>query len=302
MKPLFDLRVPAVTTIDISAYTNKKISLGVARLDVIHPIISGNKLFKLYYFIEAALATEHKTILSFGGAFSNHLVATAYACQLTGLRCIGIVRGEKPDSFSHTLRACEEYGMHLHFVSREAYDHKEDSDYLTNLTNQFGPHTLVPEGGYHSNGAKGASLIMNEIAALNPTHICTAIGTATTIAGLVRNVSPAQTIIGIPVLKNMTDIADRIQYLNGNTNTKPVIFDNYHFGGYAKKDQSLIDFMNVLYHSNQLPTDFVYTGKMMYAIIDKIKAGYFEDGDNIICLHTGGLQGNDSLPKGTLVF
>lgn len=279
------------------------VNVSVARLDKIHPIISGNKLFKLYYFLEEAITSTHKTILTFGGAYSNHLVATAFACKKEGLRAIGIIRGEKPAVLSHTLQHCLDFGMQLKFISREAYDKKDSADFLLSLKNEFGDIIIIPEGGYSNTGAKGASLIMNYIDTA-VTHIVCAVGTATTVSGLLMNVKEHQKIVAVPVLKGMTDIEDRVSFLTNNSvdaGNLSVEYD-YHFGGYAKQTPWLIAFMNDLYKQHQLPTDFVYTGKMMFGVTDMIKKGKLAAGSNIVCLHTGGLQGNHSLKEGSLIF
>ncbi|MGG9964420.1 1-aminocyclopropane-1-carboxylate deaminase/D-cysteine desulfhydrase [Ferruginibacter sp. SUN106] len=282
----------------------KNISLSVLRLDKIHPVVSGNKLFKLHYFLAEALQSPHKTILSFGGAYSNHLAATAFACQANGLKSIGIVRGEMPAVLSSTLQQCMDYGMQLKFISRAAYLKKESTHFITELQNEFGEAIVIPEGGYHTAGAKGAALIGKLIPANMYTHICTAAGTATTTAGLLQCAGEQQEIISVPVLKGMTDIAERIYSLNGKEASQKhlKIFNEYHFGGYAKKTPGLTGFMNQLWLQQQLPTDFVYTAKLFFAIYDKLKQGYFYPGSNILCLHTGGLQGNNSLLPGTLLF
>lgn len=279
-----------------------EITLSVARLDKIHPEVSGNKLFKLYYFVEECLQTSHKTILTFGGAYSNHLAATAFLCRETNLKCIGIVRGEQSKYLSHTLTQCRENGMELHFVSRSEYKQfKEINE--ENIIKSYGECITIPEGGYSTTGAKGASMITDGIAEKNFTHICTAVGTATTLAGLLNGKKPAQKIIGVPVLKNMTDIYERLDHLlPADQKEYPEIFNDYHFGGYAKYTDELLLFMNGFFATHNIPTDFLYTGKLMFAIIDKIKNGYFEKGSRIICLHTGGLQGNLSLQKGKLIF
>lgn len=303
MKFLFEETELEFNELDGLWLTEKKISLSIARLDKVHPIISGNKLFKLHYFLEEALENKHKPILTFGGAYSNHLAATAHACKITGIRSIGIVRGERPPIFSHTLAQCETNGMELHFVSRSEYRDKDSVHFISSLSERFGNCIIIPEGGYHPLGAKGASLIMNKLRLKQPTHICTAIGTATTAAGLLMNTTSNEMIIGVPVLKQLDDIENRISWLcNSDHINNLFIFEDYHFGGYAKKTTELIRFMNDLFTQYKIPTDFVYTAKMIYAVIDKIKAGYFAAGSNIICLHTGGLQGNDSLPASTLVF
>lgn len=281
----------------------RNIRLLVLRLDKIHPVISGNKLFKLHFFLEEAFSRSIKTIVTYGGAYSNHLHATAYACKLAGLNSIGIVRGEQPPILSHTLASCIENGMQLIFVSREKYVQHNADELIEGRFKGIGDYLVVPEGGYAPLGAEGASLIMNLAKPLGSTHICTAVGTATTVSGLLRGCDKKETVIAVPVLKNMYDINDRINFLNKNSTTSiPVVFDGFHFGGYAKKTDDLISFMNDIYIKYKLPTDFVYTGKMMFAVMEKIKAGYFKEGSIITCLHTGGLQGNASLKPGTLVF
>lgn len=281
-------------------FTKKELKVFISRLDKIHTVISGNKLFKLHYFIEAAIQSTHKTILTFGGAFSNHLVATAYACKKNGLKCIGVVRGEKPGTLSNTLLQCREYGMHLFFISRDMYKNisqQEIPDFLP-----LKEAIIIAEGGYCRQGAMGASLIMDKLEKINATHICAPVGTATTISGLLMKAKISQKIIGVPVIKNMKDLNERVYFLTGNNSPEPVIFEDYSFGGYAKKTDELINFMNVFYTKHRIPTDFVYTAKMMYAVMEKIKNGFFPPLSRIVCLHTGGLQGNSSLAKGVLVF
>ena len=282
---------------------SKQIELFIARLDLIHPVVSGNKLFKLYYFIEEALRENKNTIVTMGGAYSNHLVATAFYCKEAGLKSIGIVRGEMPAIKSHTLNACENYGMKLIYISRSDYNIK-DENFISELTKENSEDIyFIPEGGYHPLGAKGASLIMEKIKETDASHICTAVGTATTLSGLILNTKPNQQIIAVPVLKGMNDLVARLNFLTNNIDHHQLcIFDEYHFGGYAKKDGTLIQFMNDFYTEYEVPTDFVYTGKMMYAIFNKIKSDFFPLGSKIICIHTGGLQGNLSLPNGSLVF
>ncbi len=286
----------------VDSVQEKNVSLFVLRLDKIHPVISGNKLFKLHFFLNNIQNNAAKTIITFGGPFSNHLVATAYACKIKNLSCIGIVRGEKPPQLSPTLKHCMEYGMQLHFISRNEYARKDYPVLLKQLSIQYPDCLIIPEGGYDPSGAKGAAQIMNLIHH-STTHICCATGTSTTLAGLLSNIKPHQQIIGIPVLKGQTDIEQRIAFLIGGINPIQLHLNHqYHFGGYAKKNAELINFMNSLYDQYQLPTDFVYTAKMMYGIIDMIKNNFFPEGSKIVCIHTGGLQGNLSLQKGTLTF
>lgn len=302
-KLLIDIQDIKCEQLQDELFTAREVSLHILRLDTIHPVVSGNKLFKLHYFLEAAKHHPGKPIITFGGAYSNHLVAAAFACKENGLKSIGIVRGEKPSVLSHTLQECISLGMKLKFISRELYATKENASFKNELLNEFGDSIFIPEGGYDINGAKGAALIMDMINK-DVTHICCAVGTATTIAGLLIGSNNNQRIIAVPVLKGMIDIEERVAYLTQNKNiSKQLHIENgYHFGGYAKGNKELFDFMNRFFKQHVIPTDFVYTGKMMYAVYDLIHKNYFKPGSKIVCVHTGGLQGNLSLPKGTLTF
>lgn len=303
-KMLFDISNVAIEVLNDDLFTEKQVSLSVLRLDKIHPVVSGNKLFKLYYFLKEALGSADKTMLSFGGAYSNHLAAMAYACRSLQLKSIGIVRGERPVHLSRTLQQCLDDGMALKFISRQQFSEKNNVAFIKSLQHEFGECTIVPEGGYHPAGADGATLIMELISKKNYSHIVTATGTATTLAGLLKASNPSQTIMAVVVLKGLTDIEERIQYLTGNdlASKNLKILSGYHFGGYAKKNKPLIDFMNQCWLQFHLPLDFVYTAKMFYGIMDSIKSGHFPCGSNILCLHTGGLQGNTSLPDDILLF
>lgn len=285
-------------------FVQKQVTLSVLRLDKIHPLVSGNKLFKLHYFFEEAFAAKQDTILTFGGAYSNHLAATAFACKALHLKSIAIIRGERPASLSSTLQQCMQDGMQLKFISRQQFAQKESLDFIIALKREFGNCMVVPEGGYAPAGAKGAALIMDLIKYNSYTHICTASGTATTTAGLLLAVKPGQFVVSLPVLKGITDNKTRIKELTGNTGDfkNLLILDEYHFGGYAKKTDELIGFMNDCWKKYKLPLDFVYTAKMLYGIIDSIKKDRFAKGSKILCVHTGGLQGNKSLPLNSLLF
>ena len=304
IKMLFDIANISIDTLTDDAFTQKQVSVDILRLDKIHPVVSGNKLFKLYYFLEECIITDHKTLLTFGGAYSNHLAATSFACHSLGIKSIGVVRGEKTASLSETLKQCVAHGMQLKFISRTDYAGKEETSFISELQKEFGEFLLVPEGGYHKKGVQGAALILNSVAEYNYTHICIAVGTATTLAGLLLAAQPGQTITAFPVLKNFTGINKRLQYLLGDTiKLKQLqVHGNYHFNGYAKKNEPLIEFMNQCWQKFQLPLDFVYTAKMFYGVVDTIKKDHFPKGSKILCIHTGGLQGNLSLPVDTLLY
>ncbi len=292
------------TTINHPLVSGKNINLAVARFDEIHPVISGNKLYKLLFFLATAAAQNIKTIVTIGGAYSNHLLATAYAGKENNLHTIGLVRGEEvAQNLSETLQQCRDLGMHLFFTDRITFADldKAKAAGITGLA--LNDIIFIPEGGYGMPGAKGAANMLDEVLPKKPTHIILPVGTATTLAGIVSRELPDVEIIAVPVLKNLNDIPERIEYLLEGANfIMPEIWNEYHFGGYAKKTPELLSFMNELYMEQNLPTDFVYTAKMMFGIFDKIKNNYFKPGSRIIALHTGGLQGNRSLPAGTLHF
>lgn len=291
-----------INQIENELLLKRKLSLSVLRLDKTDPHISGNKLFKLYYFLKQAIS-QGKKIITFGGAYSNHLAATANACKFFGIHCIGIVRGEEQKNLSNTLLFCKTQGMQLEFISRENYQNKEKEDFKIEPQDKFGDYVLIPEGGYSKQGVEGAALIPGFYKGKNFTHICCPVGTATTLAGLITSSWSDQQIIGFSVLKGLSDFEERIQFLIGTSpDKKYFLIPDYHFGGYAKNTVRLLSFMNKFYTESSIPTDFVYTGKMMFGVFDLIKKNYFPAGSNVLCIHTGGLQGNFSLPPGTLIF
>ena len=297
---LFNTSKISIDLITNECLSKKDITLSVIRLDKIHPIISGNKLFKLHYYLEEVQKKQLAGVVTFGGAYSNHLVATAYACRDLNIKSVAFVRGEKPAKLSPTLLACIDFGMELIFIPRAEYNQKADDKFLEKVSAHWSKYLIVPEGGYSFKGAAGAALITNTLTT-DYSHICTAVGTGTTLAGLLMGAKEKQKIIGVPVIKGKSDIGERLTFLTGK-DFPCQLLEGYDFGGYAKKTPDLIHFMNSFYTNYKIPTDFVYTAKMMVAVLDKIEQNFFEQGSNIACLHTGGLQGNRSLPAGTLCF
>ncbi|MDE3213446.1 MAG: pyridoxal-phosphate dependent enzyme [Bacteroidota bacterium] len=283
--------------IDEPVFFDKGIEVSMLRLDCIHPVVSGNKIFKLVYYLREAGQLAPSTLITQGGPYSNHLAAASYACRVLGIRSIGLVRGEKPQVLSHTLQFCMDQGMTIQYLSRSDYRQVGTED----LTRDFGTHILVPEGGFGRPGVKGAALINQYIDPYVFTHLSVPVGSATTLAGLLQGSSSAP-ILAFPALRNMLDIGSRLEELGVTDLRRLTLIPDYHFGGFAKKDASLIRFMNEFYLRHQIPLDFVYTAKMMYGIFDLIAKGYFPKGSRILCLHTGGLQGNESLAAGTLNF
>lgn len=276
--------------------------IDVLRLDLIHPVVSGNKWFKLKEHIKAAIAENKTVILTLAGAYSNHMVATAAASKTEGFKSIGVIRGEEPERWSPTLQTAKEFGMQLFFVSRTDYRLKKIP---VEVYDQHVPSEIfeIPEGGYGLLGKIGATDILQFFDTSSYTHIISAVGTGTTLAGLTEAVKPSQKIIGVPVLKNAFSLQKEIEdLLQAEKQNCFQLINDYHFGGYAKYTQELLSFMNSFYKATKVPTDFVYTAKAFYAALDGFKKGIFTKGDKILLIHTGGLQGNSSLPKGTLIF
>ena len=288
------IKEPEIIDLEDSLFEKKEISVSILRLDNIHPVISGNKLFKLVYFLKDAIESDHKTVITFGGAYSNHLAATAFACESLQLKSVGIVRGERSKNLSHTLQFCLEHGMQIEFISRSDYKNV-DAEFLKRIKKTFGEHILIPEGGFSEKGKCGASLIKEYFLDKNFTHIVLPVGTATTMAGMVDANKTHSKIIGFGILKGMNDLQRRLQFLKVNPTKDFVFINDYHFGGYAKKTSELISFMNYFFDKHLIPLDFVYTGKMMFGIYDMAGKNFFERGSKILCIHTGGLQGNKSL-------
>ena len=272
------------------------------RLDGVHPVVSGNKWFKLQYYLGEAEAQGKKILLSFGGAFSNHIVALAATARAAGLVSIGIIRGEEPAVFSPTLLDARSEGMDLHFISR--------TDYLQKLipasiTDRYDPQDifLIPEGGYGSTGARGAATILKTADTSSYTHILAAVGTGTMLAGLALASGEGQQVIGIPVMKKTETLTDEIRaILPPERRDDFRLIAGYHLGGYAHVTPLLTDFMNELYAEEGIPTDVVYTGKLFYAVRDLLQSGTLPAGSRVLAIHSGGLQGNRSLTKGTLIF
>ena len=290
--------------LDLPSLGANQLKMDVLRLDRIHAVVSGNKYFKLKYYFESAKELGYRRILTWGGAFSNHLVAAAYFANALGFESIGIIRGEKPIQLSHTLQAAKEYGMHLIFVSRREYSQKAEHHYVEKLTRKFPNTLLIPEGGAGPAGIKGAAEILSSADTTTYSHFLCALGTGTMTLGLARAALPNQEILAVSVLKGQEKETGVIsaQLAEFEKRSELVINRDYHFGGYAKKDKELIMFMNSFYELTGLPLDFVYTAKLFYGALDLAKQKYFPERSKILLIHSGGLQGNLSLGKGELLY
>jgi 1-aminocyclopropane-1-carboxylate deaminase len=297
---------------DHEVFHETELRVDVLRLDKMHNEISGNKWFKLKYYLEKAKLTNKNTLVSFGGAYSNHLLALAAMAHLHGLLSVGFIRGEEPHQLSHTLISAKKYGMRLVFLSRSEFNLKKRLDSLENWAKDFTDLTaeainsslLIPEGGAGVEGVRGSEEILSSVPQQVYSHVCVAVGTGTTLAGLINSAQPDLKIIGISVLKGTRNLEpvnmSWIKYPSKLANVEMI--HDYHFGGYAKYNALLTGFMNKTFTESGIPTDFVYTGKLFFAVISMAVLKLFPPGSRILVLHTGGLQGNRSLTPGLLGF
>ncbi len=267
------------------------ISVSVKREDLLHPFVSGNKFRKLKYNLLQANEENQTTLLSFGGAFSNHIAAVAFAGQENGFKTIGIIRGDElGDKINEnpTLSFARNCGMQLEFVSREEYRLKSETTFLENLKQKFGDFYQVPEGGTNALAVKGCEEILTDEDAQFD-YVCCAVGTGGTISGIINSIIlPHQKVLGFPALKG-DFLKEEIR--NFATNENWELISEYHFGGYGKVSPELIDFINRFYATTQIPLDPIYTGKMVFGVINLIERNYFPENTKILLIHTGGIQG-----------
>lgn len=297
MNAFYDLLAHSISTTKItnSILDNSKVELFILRLDKIDRMISGNKYFKLKYNLEEALENNYKTILTFGGAFSNHIVATAAAGKMVGLKTIGIIRGEKMEPLNPSLSFAGSCGMQLQFISRNDYRNRNETGYVQFLKNKFGECFIIPEGGANKNGIRGCSEILN-YRDEDFDVVCCSCGTGTMLAGIILSLKPGQKAIGFSALKNgeflNMAIEKHLADFNSPEHKNYEIKTDYHFGGYGKINDALISFYKKFLNENAIEPDLVYTSKMLFGIFDLIEKNYFEPNTRILAVHSGGVQGN----------
>lgn len=268
----------------------KQVSLFIKREDLLHPLISGNKFRKLKYNLIEAKKQGFDTILTFGGAYSNHIAATAYAGKLNGFKTIGVIRGEElSDNWKSnpTLLLASEHGMRFKFISRDEYRDKENPSFLKKMQSEFGSCYFLPEGGTNALAVKGCLEILTPGDA-DYGVICCAVGTGGTLAGIINSSLENQRVLGFPAVKGdflNEDIRKFVPKDNWN------LISKYHFGGYAKVTSELINFVNDFKRETLIPLDPIYTGKMIFGILDLVRQDYFLPKTKILAVHTGGLQG-----------
>lgn len=271
------------------------ITLTIKREDLLHPHISGNKWRKLKYNLLKAQEEKYDKLLTFGGAFSNHIAATAAAGREYGINTIGVIRGEElSDKISQnpTLAFARECGMEFKFVAREQYRNKENDEFIERLYQEYGHFYLVPEGGTNALAVKGCEEILLQDDT-RFTHIACAVGTGGTISGIANSAAKHQKVLGFPALK--ADLSNDIIKFALNDNWR--LITDYHFGGYGKADKELVDFINDFFDRTSIPLDPVYTGKMVFGVIDLIHKNYFPENSDILLIHTGGLQGIEGMNR-----
>lgn len=260
--------------------------IGVLRLDLIHPEISGNKWFKLKYNLQEAKYQKKDIILTFGGAFSNHIAATAYACNVFGFKSIGIIRGENSAASNPTLLFSRKNGMELQFVSRETYKLKHEISYLQSLYSLYPNAYIIPEGGDNALGQKGCQDILTSETDIFSTIFC-AHGTGSTYKGISKSLLQSQQLLAVNVLK--------FEAVSNHPRTQ--ILNQYHFGGYAKHTQELLDFKYWFENTYTIPLDYVYTSKLFFAAFDLMKKDLLPKNEPLLIIHCGGLQGNIGYEK-----
>jgi 1-aminocyclopropane-1-carboxylate deaminase len=291
---------PVIQQIDSEIVANADVKLYILRLDIMHPKINGNKWYKLKYNLLEAREKNISTILTFGGAYSNHIYATAAGGNIFGFRTIGLIRGEENTPLNPTLQFATEQGMELVYIDRHTYKKRHTQALQNQLKQQFGEVFIIPEGGSNLNGMRGCIEILQTVKGFNT--ICLACGTGTTLAGIALSLNQEQKVIGFPVLKDGDFLNQDINnlltnYLNSGLPT-PVnspapwqLVCDYHFGGYGKVTKELKLFCQDFQTQYDIPLDYIYTGKMFYGVMDLIMKGFLKS-QSLLLIHTGGLQCN----------
>ena len=285
-----NLKIPSpLQRVEHTVFDNNGITFYIKRDDLIHSEISGNKWRKLKYNLQEARAQKKDTILTFGGAFSNHIASAAAIGKQKGFKTVGVIRGEEQVE-NPTLTRAKENGMQLYFVSRDEYKQKSETDYQVELRNRFGNVYIIPEGGANELGAQGSEEIVNEID-VDFDYICCDLGTGTTFSGVINSIVKEQYAIGFSALKGEDKLTEAVQKFEKIKRKNWHISFDYHFGGFAKRSTKLEEFIKEFREETNVPLDPIYTGKMAFGILDLAKKDYFKKGSSVIMVHTGGLQG-----------
>jgi 1-aminocyclopropane-1-carboxylate deaminase/D-cysteine desulfhydrase-like pyridoxal-dependent ACC family enzyme len=274
----------------------RHIRLLLLRDDLAHPALPGNKWRKLKYNLGEARRQGHHTLLTFGGAFSNHIAAVAAGGRLTGLRTIGGIRGEEAEPLNPTLARATADGMQLRYLDRETFRHKQDAGFLRGLLRETGPAYVIPEGGSNALALPGCAELVTELAAeINFDYLCVACGTGGTLAGLLTGLAPHQQAVGIAALKNGGFLRAAIDTLTlagvGRTYANYDLRTEYHLGGYARFSPELLAFIERFQGRHGVLLDPIYASKLLFGVLDLLRQDYFASGSTVVAVHTGGLQG-----------
>lgn len=283
-----------IQEIDDPLFKEAGVRLWIKREDLNHPFVSGNKWWKLRYNLEHAIGLSHDTLLTFGGAYSNHLFAVAAAAAALNLKSIGVVRGEETLPLNSTLSFAKKAGMQLHYLSRQLYREKSSAGFVEELERKFGKFFLIPEGGTNADAVRGCrEWGANLVAEVDFDILCLPVGTGGTLAGLVQSLRAHQQAIGFSVLRNGSFLVAEVQrWLPPGGHPTWRIETRFDFGGYAKRTESLRNFMSAQQSAHRLPLDPVYTAKTLYGIYAMVRDGAFPRSTRILMIHTGGLQAN----------
>ena len=281
------------------------LELYIKREDLLHPALSGNKIYKLHGHLMEAARQGASAIVSFGGYYSNHLHALAAVGEALGIQTIGVVRGHRPTQLSPTLQDCVNWGMRLEFVSRKEYAHAAAAGDMSGLSSEFAQAYVVPEGGAGRCGAVGCGPIISALRRcldLEQSTLCIACGTGTTLAGLLAESRDGEHILGFASLKlgrrnqeYRTTIKKMLGRQTGIADWDLV--EEFHCGGFGRVSKDLLKFIREFESITGIPLDPVYTGKMLYGIVQLAGRGYWPRGHRVVAIHTGGLQGRRGYPE-----
>jgi len=285
------LEAPLQEIVD-SVLEDKGLRVFVKREDLIHDKISGNKWRKLYYNLQYAKEQGFATIVTFGGAYSNHIAATAAAGNEFAFKTIGFIRGEEHFPLNPTLQYAKECGMEFRYIDRSAYREKDTVEFHNEYLSEIQNYYLIPEGGTNELAVKGCQEILGDIV-IDFDVVCCPCGTGGTISGIINSLKKHQKAIGFPALKGAGFLKEEIGVYVKNSHWELNL--DYNFGGYAKVSSTLIEFINNFKEKHQIPLDPIYTGKMMYGLWDLIEKDYFRRGSSIVVIHSGGLQGIEGM-------
>lgn len=287
------------TISSLNYFASQGYSVDMLRLDLVHPIVSGNKWYKLKEYLLQAKEQKADTLASFGGPYSNHIVALAYAGHYQGLKTIGYIRTNADEPITPSLQEAIGYGMQLIYLGRTHFQEKKNE--LLKNQDSSSPY-FIDEGGYGKLGCQGFASIQEEVKLNHYDYMIAAVGTGTMLSGLISISNPDQQIIGIPVLKNEETIYSEINAILPDTKKPYTLLHQFHQGGYAKTTQEQIDCMNQFWKNTGIPTDIVYTGKLVTAFDQLLQEKYFKKDASILLIHSGGLQGNRSVKPGLLLY